>query len=131
MIDPNNFKPGYPCEPPIKQPIEEGCQTHTHEFLGSTKLAEEGEDRHNHRFAGVTSQVILVSGGHIHEMVVNSDFLDHLHEVPVRTGLQIPVGNGKHVHFAYGNTTVNDDHCHVFQLATLIDAPLVPAEVCD
>jgi len=131
MIEPNKFKPGYPCDPPVEQPIEDSCQTHTHEFLGSTKLAEEGEDRHNHRFAGVTSQVIPVPGGHIHEMVVNSDFLDHLHEVPVRTGLQIPVGNNKHVHYAEGSTTVNDEHCHRFQLGTLIDAPLLPAQECD
>ncbi|KAF1085142.1 YmaF family protein [Sporotomaculum syntrophicum] len=112
------------------QLTEESGQTHTHEFLGSTKLAEEGEDRHNHRFAGVTSEIILVPGGHIHAMVVNTDFFDHLHEVPVRTGLQRFVGNGKHVHFAEGNTTFNDDHCHKFQFATLIDSPLLPEEDC-
>ena len=107
-----------------------GQQTHTHEFLGSTKLAEEGEDRHNHRFAGVTSEEIRIQGGHVHELLVNTDFFDHLHEVGVRTGLQIPVGNGKHVHFATGNTTFNDGHCHKFQFATLINSPLLPAEEC-
>lgn len=56
-------------------------QSHVHEFLGSTKLAEENVDRHNHRFADVTSQVILVPGGHVHEILVNTDFIDHHHEV--------------------------------------------------
>ena len=31
-------------------------QTHVHEFLASTKLAEEEEDRHMHCFAGVRSE---------------------------------------------------------------------------
>lgn len=112
--------------------VTNGSQTHTHEFLGSTKLAseEEGEEVHNHRFAGVSSEVILVPGGHVHQILVNTDFFDHLHEVGVRTGLQIPVGNGKHVHFAEGNTTFNDGHCHKFQFATLIEAPLLPEEDC-
>lgn len=112
------------------------AQTHTHEFLGSTKLAseEEGEEIHNHRFAGVSSEAILVPGGcpgdHVHQILVNTDFFDHLHEVGVRTGLSIPVGNGKHIHFAEGNTTFNDGHCHKFQFATLIEAPLLPEEDC-
>ncbi|OPX90573.1 MAG: YmaF family protein [Pelotomaculum sp. PtaB.Bin104] len=108
----------------------ETVQSHTHEFLGSTKLAEEGEDRHNHRFAGVTSEMVLVPGGHVHDFLVNTDFFDHHHEVGGRTCLQIDVGEGKHVHFAKGNSTFVDDHCHVFQFATLIDSPLLPAEEC-
>src|SRR3954454_11100873 len=77
---------------------EESEQTHVHEFLASTKLAEEGEDRHNHRFAGVTSEVIPMGDSHVHVLLTNTDFLDHHHEVGIQTGPAIPVGNGKHVH---------------------------------
>lgn len=103
----------------------EETQTHVHEFLGSTQLASENNETHNHRFAGVTSQVILVPGGHVHTYLTNSDFFDHLHEVSGTTGLQILVGGGKHVHFDCGTTTFNDGHDHNFQFATLIDSPLV------
>ncbi|OPX90298.1 MAG: YmaF family protein [Pelotomaculum sp. PtaB.Bin104] len=108
-----------------------GSQTHVHEFLGSTKLAEEGDDRHNHRFAGVTSEIILdPDGKHRHVFLVNTDFFDHHHEVGGTTGTQIDVGDGKHVHFFKGNTTFDDGHCHVFEFATLILSPLLPAEDC-
>ena len=100
-------------------------QTHVHEFLGSTKLAEEEEDRHNHRFAGVTGEAIPRGNNHFHEIRTNTDFLDHHHEVIIRTGPAIPVGNGKHVHFVDGMTTVDDDHDHDLVFATLIDRPLV------
>ena len=100
-------------------------QTHVHEFLGSTKLAEEEEDRHNHRFAGVTDEAIPRGNNHFHEIRTNTDFLDHHHEVIIRTGPAIPVGNGKHVHFVDGMTTVDDDHDHDLVFATLIDRPLV------
>ncbi|MBO9598775.1 MAG: YmaF family protein [Cohnella sp.] len=102
-------------------------QTHVHEFEGSTKLAEQGADRHNHRFAGVTGQVIPVGKSHVHEIVLNhTDFLDHFHNLKrVRTGLAIPVGNGKHVHFVSGMTTVRDGHRHPFNFSTLIQQPLV------
>ena len=113
-----------------KKPKNEGTQSHTHEFLGSTKLAEEGEERHNHRFAGVSSEMILVPGGHVHEILVNTDFFDHLHEVAGRSSLQIDVGDGKHVHFAKANTTFNDGHCHVFEFASLIQQPIFPPEDC-
>ena len=100
-------------------------QTHVHEFLGSTKLAEEGDDRHNHRFAGVTSEVIPQGDSHVHAILTNTDFLDHHHEIGVTTGLAQPVGNGKHIHFVTGTTTLVDGHVHEFQFATLIDSPLV------
>ncbi|PYI54003.1 YmaF family protein [Paenibacillus flagellatus] len=102
-------------------------QTHVHEFTASTKLAEQGNDRHNHRFAGVTGEVIPVGNSHVHEIrLVNTDFLNHHHKVKkIRTGPAIPVGNGKHVHFVTGTTTLNDGHVHRFQFATLIDKPLV------
>jgi hypothetical protein len=100
-------------------------QTHVHEFLGSTKLAEEGNDRHNHRFAGVTSEKIpLEGGGHIHGLFTNTDFLDHHHEIAIQTGPAIPVGGGKHVHFVKGKTTLDDGHFHDFVFATLINSPL-------
>ncbi|MGC5326372.1 YmaF family protein [Brevibacillus sp. SYSU BS000544] len=100
-------------------------QTHVHEFLGSTKLAEEGADRHNHRFAGVTGQVIPKGDSHVHIIKTKTDFLNHFHRIRIITGPAIQVGNGKHVHFAKGVTTFNDGHVHRFQLATLIQKPLV------
>ncbi|WP_026565354.1 YmaF family protein [Bacillus sp. UNC41MFS5] len=104
---------------------EEAEQTHVHEFLASTKLAEEGDDRHNHRFAGVTSEVIPKGDSHVHVILTNTDFLDHHHEVGIQTGPAIPVGNGKHVHFVKGTTTLDDGHVHNLEFATLIDKPLV------
>ncbi|HZK55353.1 MAG TPA: YmaF family protein [Desulfosporosinus sp.] len=104
-----------------------GTQTHVHEFLGSTKLAEEGDDRHNHRFAGVTSQVIpQPCGGHKHALLTNTDFFEnHHHEIGVLTGIAIVVGpNDKHVHFVDGDTTLDNGHCHLFQFTTLIQSPL-------
>ncbi|WP_053376558.1 YmaF family protein [Paenibacillus sp. FJAT-27812] len=102
-------------------------QRHVHEFEGSTKLAEEGNDRHNHRFAGVTGQAIRVGKSHVHEIdLTNTDFLNHFHKLKkIVTGPAIPVGNGKHVHFVTGQTTLNDGHVHPFKFATLIQAPLI------
>ncbi|TVY06865.1 YmaF family protein [Paenibacillus cremeus] len=102
-------------------------QTHTHEFLASTKLAEQGNDRHNHRFAGVTGQVIPRGNSHVHKIKFNNtDFLNHLHNLKnITTGPAIPVGNGKHIHFVTGMTTLNDGHRHQFNFGTLIDKPLV------
>jgi deoxyhypusine synthase len=104
---------------------ENPTQSHVHEFTGSTKLAEECEDRHNHRFAGVTSQIIPSGDSHVHALFVNSDFLDHHHEIAAITGLPIDVGGGKHVHFVQSVTTFDDGHFHEFQFATLILSPLV------
>ncbi|MBN6188922.1 YmaF family protein [Aneurinibacillus sp. BA2021] len=99
-------------------------QTHVHEFVGSTKLAEQGEDRHNHRFAGVTSQVIPQGNSHVHVILTNTDFFGHHHEVAITTGPAIPVGNGKHIHFVKGSTTLDDGHVHNFEFSTLIQNPL-------
>lgn len=104
---------------------ETTVQTHVHEFVASTKLAEEGEDRHNHRFAGVTSEVIPKDNSHVHVIFVNTDFLDHHHEVAIETGPAIPVGDGKHVHFIKGVTTLDDGHVHDLEFSTLIQKPLV------
>jgi hypothetical protein len=107
-------------------PKPSNTQTHVHEFLGSTKLAVEGELRHNHRFAGVTSEVIPQGDSHVHAILTNTDFFfNHLHEVGVLTGLAIPVGDGKHVHFVEGETTLNFGHVHDFVFATLIENPLL------
>lgn len=105
--------------------VNDGCQSHVHEFLGSTKLAEEGEERHNHRFAGVTSEVILMDNTHIHNILVNTDFFDHHHEIGMVTGPAISVGNGKHVHLVKGITTLDDGHFHNFIFTTLIQSPLI------
>ncbi|AKG35660.1 YmaF family protein [Paenibacillus durus] len=103
------------------------AQRHVHEFEGSTQLAETGADRHNHRFAGVTGQAIRVGKTHVHEIdFERTDFLDHFHNLRrIRTGPAIPVGNGKHVHFVTGRTTLVDGHTHPFKFATLIESPLV------
>lgn len=100
-------------------------QRHTHEFLGSTKLAELQDDPHNHRFAGVTGQAIKYGRSHVHKIRTNTDFFDHFHEVIVTTGPAIPVGDGRHVHFVMGRTTLNDGHRHKFIFATLIEKPIV------
>jgi hypothetical protein len=115
-----NSDSGYNCPNPT-------VQTHTHEFESSTKLAEEGDDRHNHRFAGVSSEVIPISGkNHKHTIFTLTDFFGHLHEVTIETGPAIDVGHGKHVHFASGETTLNDGHLHEYAFNTLIEAPLLP-----
>lgn len=98
-------------------------QKHTHEFLGSTKIAEREEDPHNHRFAGVTGQAIsLGSENHFHKLETNTDFyVNHFHVVDYKTGPAIPVDNGRHIHFIEGKTTTNDNHSHEFIFATLIE----------
>jgi hypothetical protein len=105
---------------------EDVPQTHTHEFLGSAKIAEEREDPHNHRFAGVTSEAIpIANNGHKHGLLTNTDFYeDHHHELAAETGPAIPVGNGRHVHFVKALTTINDGHFHETIFATLIDDPI-------
>ncbi|MBZ9622587.1 YmaF family protein [Clostridium sp. FP2] len=104
-------------------------QFHDHEFEGSTRLAELEDDPHNHRFAGVSSPAIPVQGGHVHRVKGRTDFFDHFHEFEATSGRQIPVGEGKHVHFVEANTTVNDGHCHELIFATLIEAPIFEEEV--
>lgn len=101
-------------------------QTHVHEFLGSTRLAEvdDPEDAHNHRFAGVSGEAIRRGNSHVHTIRTNTDFFDHFHMIDVVTGPAIPVGEGRHVHFVYGITTLNDGHRHRFIFATLIEAPI-------
>lgn len=100
-------------------------QTHVHEFTGSVMIAEPEEDPHNHRFVGISSEVIKVQGGHVHEISTKTDFYEnHFHEIGLRTGIQIPVDNDRHIHFVEGKTTLNDGHAHNFQFSTLIEDPI-------
>ncbi|MDF2505440.1 YmaF family protein [Clostridium sp.] len=100
-------------------------QTHDHEFLGSTMLAELEEDPHNHRFAGVSGPAIQVTGGHVHKIKARTDFYEnHYHEIVATSGLPIDVGNGRHVHFVEAETTEEDDHYHNLIFATLIENPI-------
>jgi len=94
---------------------------HVHEFLGSTKVKE----CHTHRFAGETFEGIVLSNGtHKHRFSTNTDFYaDHHHKISGITGINMNVGNGRHVHFVLLRTTMNDNHTHLYRLATLIDNP--------
>ena len=119
------------CDCEKKHENKDHCkkeQFHDHEFEGSTRLAELEDDPHNHRFAGVSSPAIPVKGGHVHKVKGRTDFFDHFHEFEATSGLQIPVGEGKHVHFVEARTSVNDDHYHELIFATLIDAPIYEEE---
>ncbi len=100
-------------------------QRHTHEYLGSTQIAELGREPHNHRFAGVTGEAIQSCNSHYHRLETNTDFYeDHFHIVANKTDLAIPVGDGRHIHYVMGQTTRNDGHKHEFRLATLIEDPI-------
>lgn len=100
-------------------------QTHVHEFLLSTRLAEITEEPHNHRSAGVTGEAIKTCDSHVHRISVNTDFFDdHFHQIIVTTGPAIRVGQNRHVHFVFGTTTEVDGHVHQFIFATLIENPI-------
>ncbi len=105
-------------------------QRHTHEFLGSTLIAEAEEDPHNHRFAGVTGEAIYVCGGeHFHRLKTRTDFYeDHFHYIVDRTGPAVYLDDGRHVHYVEGYTSFNDEHRHEFRFATLIDNPIGECE---
>ena len=112
-------------KPDVKDQYDfEKKQFHDHEFEGSTRKAELDEALHNHRFAGVSGPAIVVPGGHIHKVKSRTDFFDHLHYFEAISGLQVPVGNGSHVHFIKTITSVNDFHSHELVFATLINAPI-------
>lgn len=94
---------------------------HTHEYGGNTSVSGMSTNAHNHRIAGISSEAIEVAGGHIHEIFGNTTFDDdHIHKTGVRTGLQIPIGGNKHVHFAIGKTTTDYGHNHDFSFITMI-----------
>lgn len=70
-------------------------QTHVHEYLVSTRIAEREEDPHNHRFAGVTGEAEQRGNSHVHRLRGNSDFYEnHFHTFAATTGPAIPVGGG-------------------------------------
>ena len=99
-------------------------QTHVHEILGSTKIAEVCTDPHNHRFATVSDEVIGSGLNHVHEVKFRTDFYEnHFHEFCGRTEAAIPVGD-RHVHFLASVTNCRDGHRHEFRLGTLIDNPI-------
>lgn len=100
-------------------------QSHVHEFIGSTKIAEAEEEPHNHRFAGVTSEAIPCGNSHVHSFLVNTDFYeDHHHEVGMVTMPAIFIGNGKHIHLVKASTTCDDGHFHDYIFTTLINNPI-------
>ena len=83
-----------------------------------------GKIPHNHRFAGVTSEAIPYKRSHVHAILVSTDFFfNHYHEIGLRTGPAIDVGNGKHIHVAEGETTENFGHDHDFIFTTSIEKP--------
>ena len=45
-------------------------------------------------------------------------------EIRVRSGIDICVGDGKHVHFVCGTTEEAEGHTHDFVFATLIENPI-------
>lgn len=100
-------------------------QTHNHEIIGSTMMAEECEDRHNHRFATISGMAIPIPGGnHVHEFYTNTDFFsEHYHHMEGVSGPAIRVGEGKHIHFMSARTSVDDGHSHRFVFASLIEDP--------
>lgn len=102
-------------------------QNHVHEVLGSVRIFNENGEAHNHRFAGMTGEAILTSDScsHYHKLNTTTDFYeDHFHDISVRLGRAIPVGEGRHVHFVYACTELADGHKHEFIVATLIEDPI-------
>lgn len=120
----NMFEEQYDCDSICgERPVF--CQTHVHEFLGSTKLAGPSELTHNHRFAGVTSEAIPYEDSHVHSILVNTDFVvGHHHEVGVTTEPAIFIGEGRHIHLVKRVTTIDVNHAHEYIFATLIEDPL-------
>ena len=99
-------------------------QTHVHEILGNTKIAERCTDPHNHRFVTVSDEVIGSGLNHVHEVKFRTDFYEeHFHEFCGRTGPAVVLGD-RHVHFLESVTTRNDGHRHEFRFGTLIDNPI-------
>jgi hypothetical protein len=73
----------------------------------------------------LSAEAIPLGTSHVHDIFTRTDFYeDHFHEICIRTGPAIPVGDGKHVHFAWGITTEVDEHVHKFVFATLIENPI-------
>ena len=66
---------------------------------------------------------------HVHEILGSTVIAErcecaHNHRFATVSGEAIPVGDGRHVHFANSCTTSADGHTHEFRVATLIDNPI-------
>ncbi len=122
-----HYNPCCPIPQPTPPPLgsdDPTPQRHVHEVIGSVMIAEPMEEPHNHRFATVSGPAIIVSGGHVHDVAVRTDFYDdHYHVIAGQSGLPTQVGD-RHVHYLNGATTTNDGHSHQFRAASLIDNPI-------
>ena len=98
---------------------------HVHEILGSTLIAERCDDPHNHRFATVSGEAIPYMGSHVQRVTFLTDSYDgHFHEFSGTSSPAIPVGDGRHIHFAKARTTFQDGHTHEFRVSSLINNPI-------
>lgn len=95
---------------------------HVHEIIGSTIFTEECEECHNHRFATMSGEAIPCQGSHFHNIEFRTDTHEnHEHKFCGASSLAIPIGDGRHIHFAKDCTTEADGHVHEFRVATLIN----------
>ena len=80
---------------------------------------------HNHRIAAVSGKAIPFMDSHVHNITFRTDSYDgHYHEFCGTSSPAIPVGDGRHVHFAKAYTSYADGHAHEFRLASLINDPI-------
>lgn len=100
-------------------------ERHVHEITGSTQTSERCRQCHNHRFATVSGEPIPFRGSHVHNVEFRTDSYEgHIHEFCGTSSIAIPVGDGRHVHFASARTTAAaDGHTHEFRVAALIEDP--------
>jgi len=111
------------CFPQCRNTNRSGLTGHVHEFLGSTRIS--GPTAHNHRFAGISGPPIPTQNNHVHEIITRTDdAVNHHHSFRLFSGPAINVGNGRHVHFARGETTFVLGHDHRFIFTTLIEEPI-------
>lgn len=101
---------------------------HIHEISGTSQIAQRIAPKrglfHNHRYSGMTGEPICAERfprRHYHNFALTTDFFTHHHEMCGETSLDIPVGQDRHVHFAFGETSVDDCHLHIFLFATHIE----------
>lgn len=97
---------------------------HVHEYAGSTVFSESSDHCHNHRFAAVSGEAIPADGSHYHNLDFRTDTCHtHFHEFHGPSSLAIPIGDGRHIHFAKSSTTKSDGHTHEFRTALFINDP--------
>lgn len=100
-------------------------QRHVHEIQASVKIAESCRNPHNHRLATVSDEALYMGNDHCHDVKFRTDYYDgHFHTFSGRTTGAIEVCDGRHVHYLQSVTSENDEHCHEFRLATLIEDPI-------